>query len=231
MLEYKAAMHEVEELEHQAAALDRQNEILEHKNDDLEQKTSELCGQVQEMEEKNNELVLQSQKLTVQIEKAEVKERVAKEVLVNRDLRAETFKMISKEVAAETKSMKSVVVPVTNLFGSEEYVKVKKSDWNKILDAFSKAVSRNHLLEKYEKKISGLERKIDMLTDQVEKLKRFVASRGLGEAFVEIVKLLGPKTMKQRLEDAKSEADVHNRQREMLERGQAEKCKRWQQEV
>lgn len=127
--------------------------------------------------------------------------------------------------------MKSAAVPVNNLFGSEEYVKVKKSDWNKILDAFSKAASRNHLLEKYEKKISGLERKIDMLTDQVEKLKRFVASRGLGEAFVEIVKLLGPKTMKQRLEDAKSEADVHNRQREMLERGQAEKCKRWQQEV
>ena len=231
MLEYKAAMHEVEELEHQAAALDRQNEILEHKNDDLEQKTSELCGQVQEMEEKNKELVLQAQKLTEQIEEAEVKEKAAKEVLLKHDLRAETFKMISKEVAAETKSMKSVAVPVTNLFGSEEYVKVKKSDWNKILDAFSKAVSRNHLLEKYEKKISGLERKIDMLTDQVEKLKRFVASRGLGEAFVEIVKLLGPKTMKQRLEDAKSEADVHNRQREMLERGQAEKCKRWQQEV
>ena len=231
MLEYKAAMHEVEELEHQAAALDRQNEILEHKNDDLEQKTSELCGQVQEMEEKNNELVLQAQKLTEQIEEAEVKEKAAKEVLLKHDLRAETFKMISKEVAAETKNMKSVAVPVTNLFGSEEYVKVKKSDWNKILDAFSKAASRNHLLEKYEKKISGLERKIDMLTDQVEKLKRFVASRGLGEAFVEIVKLLGPKTMKQRLEDAKSEADVHNRQREMLERGQAEKCKRWQQEV
>jgi chromosome segregation ATPase len=231
LLEYKAAMHEVEELEHQAAALDRQNEILEHKNDDLEQKTSELCGQVQEMEEKNKELVLQAQKLTEQIEEAEVKEKAAKEVLLKHDLRAETFKMISKEVAAETKSMKSVVVPVTNLFGSEEYVKVKKSDWNKILDAFSKAASRNHLLEKYEKKISGLERKIDMLTDQVEKLKRFVASRGLGEAFVEIVKLLGPKTMKQRLEDAKSEADVHNRQREMLERGQAEKCKRWQQEV
>lgn len=42
--------------------------------------------------------------------------------------------MISKEVTMETKSMKSVAVPVTNFFGSEEYVKVKKSDWNKILD-------------------------------------------------------------------------------------------------
>ena len=160
-----------------------------------------------------------------------MKEKAAKEVLLKHDLRAETFKMISKEVAAETKSMKSVAVPVTNLFGGEEYVKVKKSDWNKILDAFNKAVSRNHLLEKYEKKISGLERKIDTLTDQVEKLKRFVASKGLGEAFVEFVKSLAPKTMKQRLEDAKSEADVHNRQKEMPERGQAEKCKRWQQEM
>ena len=212
-------------------ALDRQNEILEQQNDNLEQQSSELCGQVQALEAQNNELVLQAQKLTEQIEEAEAKEKAAKEVLAKHDLRAETFKMISKEMTAETKSMKSVAVPVTNFFGSEEYVKVKKSDWNKILDAFSKAVSRNHLLEKYEKKISNLEKKIDALTDQVEKLKRFVASRGLGEAFVEFVKSLAPKTMKQRLNDAKSEADVHNRQRKMPERGQTEKSKRWQQEM
>ena len=229
--EYKAAMREVEQLEQQAAVLDKRNEALEQQNDDLAQKTSELCGQVQEMEAHNNELVLQAQELTEQIEEAEAKEKAAKEVLAKHDLRAETFKMISKEVAAETKSMKSVAVPVTNLFGNEEYVKVKKSDWNKILDAFNKAVSRNHLLEKYEKKISNLEKKIDALTDQVEKLKRFVASRGLGEAFVEFVISLAPKTMKQRLNDAKSEADVHNRQREMPERGQTEKSKRWQQEM
>ena len=181
--EYKATMREVEELEQQAVALDRQNEILEQQNDDLAQKTSELCGHMQEMEAKNNELVLQAQELTEQIEEA------AKEVLAKHDLRVETFKMISKEVAAETKSMKSVTVSVTSLFGGEEYVKVKKSDWNKILDAFSKAVSRNHLLEKYEKKISGLERKIDTLTDQVEKLKRFVASRGLGRGICRICKI------------------------------------------
>ena len=100
--------------------------------------------------------------------------------------------------------------------GSEEYVKVKKSDWNKMLDAFSKAVSRNHLLEKYEKKISNLEKKIAALTEQVEKLKRFVASRGLGEAFVEFIKSLSPKTMKQKLEDAKLDAVEHNRQDHIL---------------
>ena len=182
------------------------------------------------MEVQNNELVLQAQKLTEQIEEAEEKEKAAKEVLAKHDLRAETFKMISKEVAAETKNMKSVAVPVTNLFGSEEYVKVKKSDWNKILDAFSKAVSRNHLLEKYEKKISGLEKKIAVLTDQVEKLKRFVASRGLGEAFVEFIKSLAPKTMKQKLEDAKLYAVEHNRHRKN-QQALPEKNKRWQQEM
>ena len=229
--EYKAAMREVEELEQQAVVLDKRNETLEQQNDDLAQKTAELRGQVQEMEVQNNELVLQAQKLTEQIEKAEEKEKAAKEVLAKHDLRAETFKMISKEVAAETKNMKSVAVPVTNLFGSEEYVKVKKSDWNKMLDAFSKAVSRNHLLEKYEKKISNLEKKIATLNEQVEKLKRFVASRGLGEAFVEFVKSLAPKTMKQRLEDAKSDAMEHNQQRKNNQQDIVKKNKQWQQEM
>ena len=228
--EYKAVMREVEQLEQQTVMLDKQKEVLEQQNNNLEQQSSELCGRVKEMEAQNNELVLQAQKLTEQIEEAEEKEKAAKEVLAKHDLRAETFKMISKEVVAETKSMKSVAVPVANLFGGEEYVKVKKSDWNKILDVFSKAVSRNYLLEKYEKKISGLEKKIAVLTDQVEKLKRFVASRGLGEAFVEFVKSLAPKTMKQKLEDAKLDAVEHNRQRKN-QQTLPEKNKRWQQEM
>ena len=229
--EYKAAMREVEELEQQAVVLDKRNEALEQQNDALAQKTAELRGQVQEMEVQNNELVLQAQKLTEQIEEAEEKEKAAKEVLAKHDLRAETFKMISKEVAAETKNMKSIAVPVTNLFGSEEYVKVKKSDWNKMLDAFSKAVSRNHLLEKYEKKISNLEQKIAALTEQVEKLKWFVASRGLGEAFVEFIKSLAPKTMKQKLEEAKEDAAVHNQQIKRSQQDIVRKNKQWQQEM
>lgn len=228
--EYKAVMREVEQLEQQTVMLDKQKEVLEQQNNNLEQQSSELCGRVKEMEAQNNELVLQAKKLTEQIEEAEIKEKAAKEVLAKHDLRAETFKMISKEVVAETKSMKSVAVPVANLFGGEEYVKVKKSDWNKILDVFSKAVSRNYLLEKYEKKISGLEKKIAVLTDQIEKLKRFVASRGLGEAFVEFVKSLAPKTMKQKLEDAKLDAVEHNRQRKN-QQTLPEKNKRWQQEM
>ena len=227
--EYKAAMREVEELEQQAEALDSQNKALEQQNDNLAQRASELAAQAQEMEIHNNELVLQAQELTEQIEKAEEKEKATNEVLAKHDLRAETFKTISKDVNAETKKMKSVVVPMTNLFGGEEYVKVKKSDWNKLLDAFSRAVSRNHLLEKYEKKIASLEKRIETLTDQVEKLKRFVASRGLGEAFVEFVNSLSPKTMKQKIEDAKVDAAEYNRQRRN-QQTLSEK-KHWQQEM
>ena len=228
--EYKAAMREVEELEQQAKTLDSQNEFLEEQNGNLAQRTSELAAQVQEMEAHNNELVLQAQELAEQIEKAEEKEKAAKEMLDRHDLRTETFKTISKEVNAETKKMKSTAVPMTNLFGGEEYVKVKKSDWNKMLDAFGRAVSRNHLLEKYEKKIAGLEKRINTLTDQVEKLKRFVASKGLGEAFVEFVKSLAPKSMKQRLEDAKADSAGQNRQRNVQRQELPEK-KHWQQEI
>lgn len=81
------------------------------------------------------------------------------------------------------------------------------------MDAFSRAISRNHLLEKYEKKISALENKIATLTDQIEKLKQFVAPRGLGEAFVEFVKSLAPKSFKQKLEEKKEDATEQNRQR------------------
>ena len=123
--EYKAVMRKVECLEAEAEKLDKQNETLEQCNESLQKRASDLHGQVQEMEVHNNELVLQAQELTEQIEEAEAKEKAAQEVLAKHDLRADTFQLISREVAAETKNMKSAAVPVANLFSSEEYVKPK----------------------------------------------------------------------------------------------------------
>jgi len=201
--EYKAAMREVEALEQQA----------------------------EEMEMHNKELATQAGELAKQIDELEARDKSNQELLEKHDLRATTLKTISKEVDAETKNMKSVAIPVNNLFGGEEYVKVKKSDWNKIIDAFSRAVSRNHLLEKYEKKISALEKKIVTLTHQIEKLKQFVASRGLGEAFVEFVKSLAPKSFKQKLEEKKADVAEQNRQRKITQQEMLDKKKKWQQEM
>lgn len=201
--EYKAAMREVEALEQQA----------------------------EEMEIHNRELAAQAGELVRQIDELEARDKSNQELLAKHDLRASTLQTIAKEKDAETKSMKSVAIPVNHLFGGEEYVKVKKSDWNKIMDAFSQAVSRNHLLEKYEKKISALERKIATLTDQIEKLKQFVAARGLGEAFVEFVKSLAPKSFKQKLEEKKADAAEQNRRRKTTQQEMPDKKKKLQQEM
>lgn len=201
--EYKAAMQEVAILEQQA----------------------------QEMEEHNEELMEQAQKLAEQVDKLEEMDKNNQEILAKHDLRASTLKTISKEVNAEIKKTKSMAVPVNNIFGGEEYVKIKKSDWNTIVDAFSRAVSRNHLLEKYEKKISGLENKINSLSEQLEKLKRFIASQGLGEAFVEFVKSLAPKTLKQRLEEKKADVEKQSEQRKLEQHKLQDKKKYLQQEI
>ena len=204
--EYKAAMREVECLEKKAETLDTTNAVLEQHNEDLQE-------QVQEKEAQYHELTMQAEALAKQIDELEAKEKTNQVILVKHDLRASTLKEISQKADAETKKMKNVAVPVNSIFGGEEYVKIKKSDWNKIMDTFNRAVSRNHLLEKYEKKISALEKKIETLTDQIEKLKQFLESRELGEAFAEFVKSLLPKSIKQKLEERKVDTAEQNQQR------------------
>ncbi len=123
------------------------------------------------------------------------------------------YKAAMREADAETKAVKSAAVLVSSLFGGEEYVKVKKADWNRIVTVFHKAVRQNHLVEKYEKKTARLEKRIDALNGRLDKLKRFVESGGLGEAFAEYLKSLAPKTIKQKLKEAKAEAAEQNWQR------------------
>ena len=201
--EYKAVMRKVETLEEQA-------EQMECQNQELAAHTEELFKEIQELEEK---------------------ESSNRDILKQHDLRAAELKLMEREEEAETRKIKSAVVPVGNLFGGEEYVKVKKSDWDKIVDVFSKAVSRNHLLDKYEKKISSLEKKIAVISDQVEKLKRFVAAQGLGEAFAEFVRSLAPKSFRQKLKEAKAEAAEQNRQKDIDGRKLPAQNKRRQQEI
>lgn len=185
--EYKAAMQKVEKLEHQAVKI----------------------------EENNQRLAEQAEKLADQIAKLDEKEKDNKEVLKKHDLRADNLKTIAKETEKDTKKLKSAAVPVSNIFGSEEYVKVKKSDWEKITDAFSRAVSRNKLLEKYEKKIVALEKKVSDVSGLLDKMKQFISNRGLGEAFAEFVKSLEPKTMKERLTEKQKVVKEQTQQKSM----------------
>ena len=185
--EYKAAMQKVEALEQRAVKI----------------------------EENNQRLAEQEEKLADQIANLDEKEKDSKDVLKKHDLRADTLKTIAKETEKDTKKLKSAAVPVSNIFGGEEYVKVKKSDWDKIIDAFSRAVSRNKLLEKYEKKIVALEKKVSDVSGLLDKMKQFISNRGLGEAFAEFVKSLEPKTMKERLTEKQKVVKKQTQQKSM----------------
>ena len=98
------------------------------------------------------------------------------------------------------------------------------------MDAFSRTVSRNRLLEKYENKISTLEQSVSILSEQVEKLKRFVAIQGLGEAFKEFVKSMAPKTFKQKLEEKKVILEAQKKQKKVEEQQKRDGKRRWQEE-
>ena len=222
--EYKEAMREIENLEKQAELLDNENMILEQHYEDLQE-------QVVEKESQNIELSKQAEELIKKIDDLETKEKNSQEILEKHDLRASTLKAISKEVAAETKKMKSVAVPMNNLFSSEEYVKVKKSDWNKIMDAFSRTVSRNRLLEKYENKIATLEQSVTALSQQVEKMKQFVAIKGLEEAFKEFLKSMAQKSIKQKMEENKAILEEQKKQRKVEEQEMGDRKRKWQQEI
>ena len=225
--EYKAAMREVEALEQRTEILDSQKERLEQQKEDLEQKTTELHGQVQEMEMQNQELLIQAQGLSKQIKELETKEKVNQGIFEKHDLRASVLKIISKEVEVEIKKKKSIAVPINSLFGKEEYVKVKKNDWDTIMEAFHQAVSRNYLLENYETKLVYLEKRTTNLIDQVEKLKQFVTLKGLGEGFQEYLKSLAPKPLKQKLEEAKREVMKQNRQKKIRQQDLQKEDTHW----
>ena len=201
--EYKAVMQEVEMLEKQA----------------------------EQMECQNQELVAQTEELFKEIQELEKKESSNRDILKQHDLRVTELKLMEREVASETEKIKSTAVPVGKLFGGEEYVKVKKSDWNKVVGVFHRALERNHLVDKYEKEIFGYKKKETMLNDQLEKLKRFMASQGLGEAFAEFVESLAPKSFRQKLKEAQTEAAEQNRQRSVNGRKLPAQNKRRQQEI
>lgn len=222
--EYKAAMREVECLEKKAETLDTTNAVLEQHNEDLQE-------QVQEKEAQYHELNMQAEALAKQIDELEAKEKSNQEILVKHDLRASTLKEISKEADTETKKMRSVAEPVKNIFGGEEYIKVKKSDWNKIMDTFNRAVSRNYLLGKYEKKISALEKKIAKHTDLIDKVKRFLKVKGLEGAFNEFLISLEPKSIRQNMEEKKKIMEERCLGGETLKQEQVGKKKRIQKEL
>ena len=210
--EYKAAMRKVESLEERADKIKENNMEQRHENIQLKVETRKLNADVEQLEERAVELA-------GQIELLKTKEKEQQERIDTYGIRADGIDKISKEVSAEVKIVKAAATPVKSIFGGEEYVKVKKSEWSRIVATFEKALTRNKLLDKYEAKIAELEKTVDYLKTRVEKftnrikeMKKFLTEKDLLHEFLNLTRKPEQETMQERIDRKNAEARARNEQ-------------------
>ena len=210
--EYKAAMRKVESLEEQADKIKENNMEQSHENIQLKVEARKLNADVEQLEERTVELA-------GQIELLAIKEKEQQERIDKYGIRADGIDKISKEVSAEVKNVKAAATPVKFIFGGEEYVKVKKSEWSRIVATFEKALTRNKLLDKYEEKIAELEKTVDYLKTRVEKftnrikeMKKFLTEKDLLHEFLNLTRKPEQETMQERIDRKNAEARARHEQ-------------------
>lgn len=210
--EYKVAMRKVESLEEQADKIKENNMEQSHENRQLKIEARKLNTDVEQLEERAVEL-------TGQIELLETKEKEQQERIDKYGIRTDGIDKISKEVSAEVKNVKAAATPIKSIFGGEEYVKVKKSEWSRIVVTFEKALTRNKLLDKYEAKIAELEKTVDYLKTRVEKfanrlkeMKKFLMEKNLLHEFLNLTRKPEQETMHERIDRKNAEARAKNEQ-------------------
>lgn len=132
--------------------------------------------------------------------------KVSKEELARYELRSETQALVEKVVNADIKKAQGIAIPSKNLMDREEYVKIKKKDWNVIIETLRWAFSKKKVVESYEKKISVLEGKVSMLQQKVSKYMQFIKTNGMTEMWN---KFLQPKSIQRDLEEKKKVIQKH----------------------
>ena len=106
-----------------------------------------------------------------------------------------------------------------DVYKRQEYVKVKKSEWSRIVATFEKALTRNKLLDKYGAKIAELEKTVDCLKTRVEKftnrikeMKKFLMEKNLLHEFLNLTRKPEQETMQDRIDRKNAEARARNEQ-------------------
>lgn len=205
-------MRKVESLEEQADKIREDSREQWYENRQLKVEARKLNADVEQMGERTVELA-------GQIELLETKAKEKQERIDKYGIRANGIDKISKEVSAEVKNVKAAATPIKSIFGVEEYVKVKKSEWSRIMATFEKALTRNKLLDKYEAKIAELEKTVDYLKTRVEKftnrikeMKKFLTEKDLLHEFLNLTRKPEQETMQDRIDRKNAEAREKNEQ-------------------
>ena len=148
-----------------------------------------------------------------EIELLEVKEKEQQDRIDKYGIRADSIDTIGKEVSAAVKKAKAAATPGKSLFGGEEYVKVKRSEWDSIITTFEKAVQKTSFLDRYEEKIAELEKTVDYLntrmekfTNRIKEMKKFLTEKNMLHEFLNLTRKPEQETIQERIDRKNAEA-------------------------
>lgn len=147
----------------------------------------------------------------------EIRKQVKKDKL-NADkyaLKAESLKKVEQAIKEDEKDIKGVAAPIKGFLSNEEYVKIKKDDWEHILGAYRWAKSREKLLNQYEDTISAKDKIISKLETFKKNCLAFLSKLGLLEKFNEFI---SPKSIKKELKSKQEQ--IENRKKVVLQHRQ-----------
>ena len=151
------------------------------------------------------QIMLETAKLQERINELKAQAKADKVTIDKYALEARTLRKIEKAIKENEKSIKGVAVPVRTFLKNDEYVKIKKTDWENILNSYTWAKSREKLLDNYEDKIAKQEEDIEKLQVLKKKTERFLSEVGLSDEFCEFI---GPKSVKKELDKKRKELET-----------------------
>ena len=174
--EYKEAMTEVEEYKEKTAELQIVNAGLIAKKEELqlEAKAAEMV---------RDDLIKEAE---ARVQKAEKISADEKEVLDHNKLIAKYLKVAEDALADDPD--KPVAQQIMSFGKPTGYVKVKESDWKKMLRIFRVTRTKDKAVEKMAKDMADKDSLIKQLTDRLDKCKEFLQKHNLFEAFKEFIK-------------------------------------------
>lgn len=172
------------------------------------------------------QVMLEIAKLQERIQQLKSQAKADKVTIDKYVLEARTLRIIEKAIKEDEKAIKGVAVPIKNFLKNDEYVKIKKSDWENILDAYTWAKSREKLLDNYEDKIAKQEEDIKELQVFKRKTERFLSEVGFSEEFYEFI---GSKSVKKELE--KKRKELETKKEKLVHLKQEQKGKKIEQEI
>ncbi len=190
--EYKEIMAKILEKEAQIEILNEQRE--------------EAISDISSLKEEQKDLIADVKKEKAQIEK-DIKN--ASKDLAKYQLTRDVMEAVGQEVKAEINHMKGQAIIGKNPLTKEEYVKVPKGLWDKMLSAYEWALRHFRSVDQLTKTVRSLRLEVSDLKSNLNKYQSFIKEHGLLEALEEF---LHPKrkSVLKKLEEGKEILNTSN---------------------